>query len=515
LRGAAVAFDLLLLFPVAAVLIFGLVGTQVIQTPVGVGIVVATLLVTYWAVLEGLFGTTYGKRRCGIRVATRHGDVPGVPRALIRSATAVLPVAVPIAWVSLQSGDALGHFSALAGIGLAAGLAWPARLRNSFSTVPDLVTGTRVVKRAPVLERAPDIRPAPACEHPIGNRVGPYELLSVIGSTEGGRLVDAWDPRLKRAVWVHLLTPGARPVSSEAKNASRPGRLHWLNSQRTESTAWDAYECPDGRPLLESGPQAWRSVSVWLADIARELDAGLGDGSISVLALSRVWITGAGRGKWLDFGAPGVAGPGSSPRDASHASAQQFLHTAARSMLDPATSLPLAASNYLRMLEAGAFQTLSSAAESLRRLQNRPDQVTGDVRGFTLALGVLSYLLLSDAPGSLVVRSGISFLTSQSAGTIASGVLALLWASIFRSGLWFRSFDIAVVTRHGVEASRARAAGRAALAWSWVPLQLATGSSPAAAAAIYVLTLFGLLYAAVHPTRGLQDRLAGTYLVPR
>jgi uncharacterized RDD family membrane protein YckC len=515
LRGAAVAFDLLLLSPAAAVLTFGLVGSQVIQTPVGVGIVVATLLVTYWAVLEGFFGTTYGKRRCGIRVATRHGDVPGVPRALIRSATAVLPVGVPIAWASVHGGDALGNLSALAGLGVAAGLAWPARLQNGFSTVPDLVTATRVVKRATVFERPPYTHPAPVCEHPIGNCVGPYELLSVIGSTEAGRLVDAWDPRLRRAVWVHIRASGAPPVSSEARNASRPGRLHWLNGQRTESAAWDAYERPNGRPLLELGPQTWTSVSVWLADIARELAAGLGDGSISVLALNRVWITGAGRGKWLDFGAPGVPGHGSSPRDASHASAQRFLHAAARSMLDSTIPLPLAASNCLRMLQTGAFETLSDAAESLRQLQNRPDRVTGEVRGFTLALGVLSYLLLSDALGSVVVRSSFSFLTSQSTGAIGSGVLALLWAYIFRSGVWLRSFDIAVVTRDGMEVSRVRAAGRAALAWSWVPLQIATGSSPAAAVAIDLLTLFGLLYAAVHPTRGLQDRLAGTYLVPR
>ena len=515
LRGAAVAFDLLLLFPVAAVLIFGLVGTQVIQTPIGVGIVVATLLVTYWAVLEGLFGTTYGKRRCGIRVATRHGDVPGVPRALIRSATAVLPVAVPIAWVSLQSGDALGDLSALAGLGLAAGLAWPARLRNGFSTVPDLVTGTRVVKRATVFERPRHTCPTPAYEHPIGNRVGPYELLSVIGSTEAGRLVDAWDPRLKRAVWVHLLAPGAPRVSSEARNASRLGRLHWLNGQQMESAAWDAYECPDGRPLLDSGPQTWRSVSVWLADIARELDAGLGDGSISVLALNRVWITGAGRGKWLDFGAPGVAGPDSSPLDASHAGAQRFLYAAARSMLDSATPLPLAASNYMRVLEAGAFETLSDAAESLLRQQNRPDRITGEVRGFTLALGALSYLLLSDALGSVVVRSGLSFVTPQWVGPIGFGVLALLSAFVLRSGVWLRSFDIAVVTRDGMEASRLRSAGRAALAWSWVPLQVAFGSYAVIDITIGVVTLVGLLAATAHPTRGFQDRLAGTYLVPR
>ena len=95
-----------------------------------------------------------------------------------------------------------------------------------------------------------------------------------------------------------------------------------------------------------------------------------------------------------------------------------------------------------------------------------------------------------------------------------------------------RSLGIAVVTRTGREASRLRAFGRGLV--SWLPLvallvfvfrssvlsSLSDGwqqhsSAILAVAALGVLFLGGGLWAALHPDRGLQDRIAGTWLVPR
>ena len=45
----------------------------------------------------------------------------------------------------------------------------------------------------------------------------------------------------------------------------------------------------------------------WLHDLATEISAAEKDGTLPELALDRVWITGEGRAKLLDFPAPGLA----------------------------------------------------------------------------------------------------------------------------------------------------------------------------------------------------------------
>ena len=101
--------------------------------------------------------------------------------------------------------------------------------------------------------------------------------------------------------------------------------------------------------------------------------------------------------------------------------------------------------------------------------------------------------------------------------------------------LKFRTLGIAVVTKNGKEISRLRGLGRAAIAWlailaSAVILPLvpilaarftkldfdrAVWYSLCAGYALALLWLAGIAYAIVRPARGLQDRIARTFLVPR
>ena len=81
---------------------------------------------------------------------------------------------------------------------------------------------------------------------------------------------------------------------------------------------------------------------------------------------------------------------------------------------------------------------------------------------------------------------------------------------------------IAVVTRDGMDASRARMLWRACVAWSPILLgavllaSLAPlGNLPAAITVVAVLIVGTIAYSAGLPERSLQDRLAGTWLVPR
>ncbi len=105
------------------------------------------------------------------------------------------------------------------------------------------------------------------------------------------------------------------------------------------------------------------------------------------------------------------------------------------------------------------------------------------------------------------------------------GILATVLAAIFRGGLSIRLFGIGVRDRRGEMASRRRCTWRSLL--SWLPLLvpygiaawLAVEDHAMAGMTLTVLGLslhvFGIAYAIWRPSRSMQDRWAGTYLVPR
>jgi len=96
-----------------------------------------------------------------------------------------------------------------------------------------------------------------------------------------------------------------------------------------------------------------------------------------------------------------------------------------------------------------------------------------------------------------------------------------------------RALGIAVVVDSGQEASRVRTLWRGVVTWSAVPVLFylveaktmmfvdfwsESRAHPFAAAAVYILIVLfvaGAVYAVLNPERGWQDRLAGTWLVPR
>ena len=129
------------------------------------------------------------------------------------------------------------------------------------------------------------------------------------------------------------------------------------------------------------------------------------------------------------------------------------------------------------------------------------------------------------------------------AGLLA--LMAVIFGSIlspllFRGGMLLRSLRLAAVSTDGVEVSRSRALCRAVVAWTPAYLYIAMAAQrpdlltplqrtffslasvaplrlPLSGTALIALVVFtvGGLYAAVRPTRGIQDWLTGTWLVPR
>ena len=106
---------------------------------------------------------------------------------------------------------------------------------------------------------------------------------------------------------------------------------------------------------------------------------------------------------------------------------------------------------------------------------------------------------------------------------------ALLGGFLARGGFTLRAFGAAVVNRHGEPASRFRTLWRAIVTWvpagvlSLVFLVFKNGRavpSPDVRSLILpslgmALLVAGAVWTALHPSRSIQDRLAGTWIVPR
>jgi hypothetical protein len=98
-------------------------------------------------------------------------------------------------------------------------------------------------------------------------------------------------------------------------------------------------------------------------------------------------------------------------------------------------------------------------------------------------------------------------------GLLPLAVGSVLFGLLFRGGLVAHVMSITFVTRTGALASRARIFFRNLLAWSPLIL-IAIPRSPLVLAG-GLLLLAGILLSIINPQRGLPDRLAGTWMVPK
>jgi hypothetical protein len=105
-------------------------------------------------------------------------------------------------------------------------------------------------------------------------------------------------------------------------------------------------------------------------------------------------------------------------------------------------------------------------------------------------------------------------------------VFVLVSALLIPGGIVTRLAGLAVVTGDGVEIGRLRSVGRAAIAWSpaiavWLMTRPAAQvwsrdvQTPAAAVLGLSVLVAGAAVALIHPARGLHDRMAGTWVIPR
>jgi len=117
-------------------------------------------------------------------------------------------------------------------------------------------------------------------------------------------------------------------------------------------------------------------------------------------------------------------------------------------------------------------------------------------------------------------------LASAAGSSLVPIVFSLLGALITGSGFTFRPFSAALVNARGERASRLRALWRSVVTWTpmcatLVVVKIAPAppdhrvSLLALESALMVLAIAAAAWAVNHPARSLQDRLAGTWIVPR
>lgn len=651
LRGLAGVIDMILVSGLAMIAhVFFFVDATTFNQPASdsqtayIALMVGSLFawVLYYAILEGHWGASLGKAVCGLRVAGPHRNPPGFVKALTRALIVLILPALPV-WTYfdfdptriLAAGSQLLtqliSYSFYVILGL---LFVTVRRRNGFAAVHDLLTKTRVVRKAALHER---IAPSPIAAAPVdasesAARIGPYHVLETLEKTEGGAEWHlAYDLRLLRKTWVRVVPPGTPPVPPSMRKMGRVGRLRWIAGRRLEGENWDAFEAPGGQSLASlvgKERPSWKRVCFWLLDLAREIDSAQKDDTIPArLSFDHVWITADGRAKLLDFAAPGAQDKAS---DTMVDDAVELLKRVAATAADP---LPLHAREFVGKLTAlpsgaaamvvmelkpliGRFVTVSRArraalvagcvafpllaivgfALSMRMLENwhrrQPDvlatqQVLAlrqmgrypwmkneksiDDRLFSIYIAShFRELITSEAewtsfyalsmiagekrrfaersvadhpdPGEEEIREAdaavgphakaislevlrnpwLPLVVGVSTLSIYVAVPAVIGALLFRGGLVLLVCGVAVARRDGVRASRGRAFWRSLVAWSPLilspfPLGFLTGiigvvwASIVAGAVVLILVVVSLAL----PDRGLQDRIAGTCLVPR
>ena len=367
------------------------------------GAFVAFVVIWLWEIFalalpEGRWGAGLGKALCGLRVIALNGDVPGFKRSLGR--WAVLAVAGYVHLLPLLIGRTPGEYregwlnseifwEELLPIPLTLALLVTMRRRNGFAAVHDLLTGTRVVVAPPSTEAVTVALPTVPAPRASGAKIGPF----IAGERLAPHLTLGFDEGLRRHIWIQHLPPETPPIPPARRDLGRPGRARWLNGTRTPEESWDAYEAPEGQPVVKlfDAARSWTQVRRWLFELADELRAGLDDGTLPAeIGFDRLWLTRDDRVLLLDFPAPGApAFPGAPVTD--QRSAQEFLSSIARAAL--VRRVPLHARAFLQSLSEGRFESMAQVAGNLRADLEKPGAVSFRRRLISVAVPVVTALL--------------------------------------------------------------------------------------------------------------------------
>jgi len=353
----------------------------------------------YYVILEGATGASVGKRVFGIRVVSATGPM-SFHLALLRTSIFIAPGLIVTA-VRLWHGP-LSIFSSrtvsvafnrpLLALVFMVVLFVTARPRNGWSGLHDLMSTTRVVSTStPARRRLVPVRlPASATAARSGQRLGPFDLVKDLGATDRGTLLQAFDPILRRDVWIHRLPLGAPEVTTARRDVSRITRLRWLMGQRGDA-GWDAFEVPRGRPLLTVNESIdWPTLREWLRDLSEELARTAQDRTLPVLTLANVWVRADGHVTLLDFAYPSTIGD-ERPTTSSGRPIDLIpaVVTYARARASRANGYPLSLLDRIEGWARTPPDDMQALCAATIALTSTTDRVTSARRGLPIALSLV------------------------------------------------------------------------------------------------------------------------------
>ena len=441
------------------------------------------------------------------------------------------------------------------------------RAQNGHRGLHELASGTHVVWPRTGLDSTQTLCVpvvVPLAATPAPPSMGPFRVIGQLGTCGGITVWKAYDDSLQRPVWIYC-REGRETLDSAARiGVARPTRQHWLQRGETDQRSWEAYEAIEGAPLAdcarEEGGLSWPVCRRALLDLAEELAASLANATVpSQLELEQVWIDQSGRLKLLDIplASPDAQSRSTLPVTSTDAERALRLFRAVARLCSTRELLPSHAVDFFDQLHRRPAEgaTFAWAIEQLRTMIERPSRLRWDDRLGILAIswGIESTVYWGLATTLAFVLWTIPQLPlGICVSTTALSCLAV--AAVL--GFWFRGGPVFWLANIEVRRSNNRSASQLQCAWrtlvAWTPVilgyalmgmmmvtfsqalvydgnaewRLSADADRAefgmqmagfALSSLFlgIIHLVGAVYAIVRPRRGLQDLLAGTYLVPR
>lgn len=367
-RFLAYLIDMLVLMPAA-------VPMSLVPSPSVLGgafrDVIGPFLVesVYFAILEGYWGASLGKRVLRLRVVGADGGTPGIPRAAVRALLLGGITATPY-WLTLLplSPFTLPLARAFLFLATFALVFSTARRSNGFRGLHELASGTRTIGRTTLRRPVEGRRSMDDVSPPLASdasHVGGFAVRARVWKSGAEALDAARDATLQRDVWIHYVPADTASPSTGRQTLARTTRLRWLGSRRSATEQWDAFEAVAGAPVR---PESWARVRGWLLDLANELASALEDGTLPHgLSVDHVWIGRDGTARLTEFAArPSGLGVVHDVTDAT--TAQGFLQDVALASLETGAGrgrVPLSGRSVLDRLRRHDFVTLAELIDAL------------------------------------------------------------------------------------------------------------------------------------------------------
>ena len=533
------------------------------------------IVLGYFAIGDGIWGGTPGKRLLGMRVVDVGGREPaGLGRSTLRALIFLGLADMPSEMMHLDDDwNTLLAVGCLLGTALGvAVLASPIWLRRGRDPLHDLAARTRVIvlprdhRRRSAGARRVIGRDRGSVTRPIGvlQSVGPYKVRGAVRWEPDRRVVTGEDSSLGREAWIvirHRGSPAPEPARREVSRATRP---RWLAGGEQNEGRWDAYVAPAGCPLADlAGAEGlpWHDARPILEDLADELTAACADGTLPPgLTVDQVWVQPDGRAILVDPLAIAHPSAESEALANGRARALTLLRKAAapggsrgggvggstRSPRAIQSPVPIHASATLGRLLGGAdaHATVAAFRADLESSRHQPTEVgpgqratqVGILAGLlTVGLGITYFsaysFLIGDfdedpAEGGdpsltrLKVLYGIFFVT-------LFPVVLVAWDFVTRGGFSLKLAGLGLVRWDGRKAPRWRCAWRSFLVWlPMVGLLVASVTIQAYypkpswphwvpfCVALGLLPCYALL-AMIFRSCGPHDYLSGLRVVPR